>query len=304
MKNETISLALGFFDGVHLGHGVLMEAVKQQESPPAVLTFDCHPGTHLQTRSVPLLTSIEDRTWLIAQKYNIHKVIVAEFASVCNMDWEAFIFDYLQKKLSVSHVVAGHDYRFGRDGQGDATKLQEKCQQLGIGCQIIPPFSLDDEIISSTHIRTLMETGQMKRATELLGHPHILSNTVQQGNKIGGKILGFPTVNLSVPADVITPCFGVYACRIWVGEQVYHAVTNIGIRPTVTDELDKSVTVEGFLLDFPGEELYGQTLRVEFYVHLRNEMKFENFPALSAQIQRDVSATRQFFQENPVFPTT
>lgn len=299
MEHDALSLALGFFDGVHRGHGTLFEELKKHSAQSAVLTFDCHPGNHLGNKTTPLLSTIQDRKWLIAQKYNINHVIVSPFAELCTMDWEYFVSHYLRETLSVTHVVAGHDFRFGLGGQGDTEKLQAKCQELSMTCQIIPPITLHNHTISSSHIRTLIQNGNMKEATEFLGHPHILSNTVVHGNKIGSKVLGFPTVNLSIPDQVIVPAFGVYACRIWVGAQSYTAVTNVGVRPTVTDEADKSVTVEGFLLDFPDTELYGQTLRVEFYHHLRPEKKFENFPALSAQISQDVEATRQFFAQSP-----
>ncbi len=307
MTHDSLALALGFFDGVHLGHGKLFQETKKYHGKSAVLTFDCHPGNHLGRNQVPLLSSIQDRKWLIATKYHIDHVIVSDFSTLCNMNWEDFVSEFLQKELSVQHVVAGHDFRFGQDGLGDTKKLAQKCEDLGITCQIIPAITMDDKIISSTQVRNLIQKGHMKEATTFLGHPHILSNTVQHGNKIGSKVLGFPTVNLSIPQDVIIPKFGVYACRIWIGKKVYLAVTNVGVRPTVTDELDKSVTVEGFLLDFPDTELYGQTLRVEFYHHLRPEMKFENFPALSAQISRDVEETRQFFFEislsRPIYQT-
>lgn len=298
MEHDALSLALGFFDGVHQGHGTLFQAVKQHSAKSAVLTFDRHPGNHLGTKNVPLLTAIPDKKWLIAEKYKINHVIISPFADLCTMEWEDFVADFLQKKLYVTHVVAGHDFRFGRGGLGDAEKLQKKCHGLSMTCQIIPPITLHNRTISSSHIRSLIEAGDMKEAIEFLGHPHILSNTVEHGNKIGSKVLGFPTVNLSIPPDVITPAFGVYACRIWVENQVYTAVTNVGIRPTVTEEVDKSVSVEGFLLDFPDTELYGQTLRVEFHHHLRPEMKFENFAALSAQISQDVETTRQFFSKS------
>lgn len=297
-SKDKVAIALGFFDGVHQGHGVLLEKVAQYPGKSVVLTFDSHPGSHFSQEQTPLLTSIEDRKWLINTKYNIDEVVVTEFSSILNLNWYDFVAEYLQKKLSISHVVAGHDFRFGLNGEGNAEKLQEVADTLGMTCEIVPPVTLNDVLISSTHIRTLVQDGKMEEANKFLGHPHVLSNKVQHGNKIGTTVLGFPTVNLSIPEDVLIPRFGVYACRIWVGDRVFHAVTNVGIRPTVTTEQEKSVTVEGFLLDFPDEELYGRTLCVEFYKHLRNEMKFENFDALATQISIDVETTKVFFHDN------
>lgn len=294
MKQEQFAIALGFFDGVHMGHAALLEQVLQHSASPAVLTFDGHPGTLLQKDPVPLLSTAEDRRWLIQNKFHIPTVIVAEFMKIQHMDWKEFVLDYLKETLQVTHVVAGHDFRFGKGGVGTAEKLQEICKTSGMTCHIVPPVSLEDVLVSSTHIRKLLLSGEMNKANEFLGHPHTIGGTVQHGNKIGGTVLGFPTVNLSIPNGVIVPCFGVYACRVWVDEQSFYAVANVGIRPTV-EETDKVVTVEGFLLDFPHQELYGQGIRVEFFHHLRNEIKFENFTALSAQIERDVQSTRDFF---------
>lgn len=299
---ESRTIALGFFDGVHQGHGALFETVTSHVGKSSVLTFDCHPESQISSQKTPLITTLEDRKWLISTQYHIHDIIVLDFNEVHNMDWYDFIADYLKNQLSVTHVVAGHDFRFGHNGEGDAQKLQQTCTKLQMTCDIIPAVTLDNVVISSTHIRSLIMNGNMAEAVKFLGHPFILSNTVQHGNKIGSTVLGFPTVNLSIPEDVITPAFGVYACRIWVGERVFHAVTNVGIRPTVTDEIDKSVTVEGFLLDFPDEELYGRTLRVEFYHFLRPEKKFDDFSALTKQISQDVENTKAFFAHIPLPP--
>lgn len=294
-KKPSFAMALGFFDGVHRGHGALLEKVRDLAEDCAVLTFNQHPGTALGRGTVPLITSVADRTWLFSYLYGISQVVVEDFHEICSMDWEAFIEEFLVKKWKVTHVVAGHDFHFGQGGKGNPEKLQDKCHKLGIQCTIIPAVVENNVVISSTVIRNLLETGNMERATSFLGHPHILSNKVQHGNKIGKNTLGFPTVNLAVPDQVLVPKFGVYACRVWVGDEVFHAVTNVGIRPTVTEETDKSVSVEGFLLDFPERDLYGEELRMEFHGFLREEQKFNSFPQLSEQIAKDVENTIHFF---------
>lgn len=300
-KKEKIALALGFFDGVHQGHGALLQKVAEHSATAAVLTFDRHPGTLLGTKTSELLSTVEDRCWLIEKIQHISQVIVADFAAIHQMDWKDFITEYLQKELHVTHVVAGHDFRFGKGGAGTAERLEEYCNKNGMTCEIIPAVTLEKILVSSTYIRQLIQTGEMERATQFLGHPHILSNRVEHGNKIGSMVLGFPTVNLSIPDGVIIPFFGVYACRIWIGDLVFNGVANVGIRPTV-EEQDKKVTVEGFILDYPGEELYGQNLRIGFYHHIRGERKFDDFSALTAQIAKDVEATRLFFQQKQWLP--
>ena len=147
--------------------------------------------------------------------------------------------------------------------------------------------------VSSTYIRTLVAQGEMDRAVEFLGHPHVLTNRVTHGKKIGSSSLGFPTVNLQVPPQVIVPAFGVYATRVWVEGRSYIAVTNVGVRPTVEDN-DGRVTVEGFILDFDGD-LYGKELRMEFYHRIRGEQKFPSLQELSQEIRRNAEETRAYF---------
>lgn len=298
-KEQTISplaIALGFFDGVHKGHAALLKKVAEHPAKSAVFTLDRHPSSLIGQQAVPLLTSVADRSWLMEEYFHIEQVIVSDFSAIHAMDWQVFIQDYLQKSLHVTHVVAGHDFRFGRGGEGNPQKLQEHCAQLGMTCEIVAPVSYEGVLVSSTHIRQLIASSSMKEATDFLGHPHILSQTVVHGNKIGTNTLGFPTVNLSIPPEVIIPAFGVYACHVWVGQERFQAVTNVGIRPTVAESQEKQVTVEAYLLDFPPQTLYGHTLRVAFYHHLRGERKFQDFKALSTQIALDVESTRDFFR--------
>ena len=292
-------IALGFFDGVHLGHGELLRAVRtaadKLEAAPCAFTFDRSPTAVITGQMVPLLSSVEDRIWLMRRYYGIQEVIVASFDAMQRMDWQDFITDYLVRELNVVHVVAGHDFHFGYMGKGNPQRLREKCAQLGLGCDIIGRVEQDGITISSTYIRTLIAQGEITRANEFLGHPHILTNQVTHGKKIGSSTLGFPTVNLSIPPGIIVPAKGVYATRVWFDGQCRCAVTNIGVRPTVEDN-DGRVTVEGFILDFDGD-LYGHQLRMEFHKYLRGERKFESMAALSQEIGRNAQQTREYFRQ-------
>ena len=169
------AIALGFFDGVHLGHGALLRRVKETAdalgAEPAAFTFDKSPTAALTGQTIPLLSTLEDRTELMAQLYGIKSVIIAPFDTMQHMDWEEFIADYLVEKMGAVHVVAGHDFRFGYMGEGSPERLRAKCQALGVGCDIIPKVELDGVTISSTYIRTLIAQGEMERAVEFLGHP-------------------------------------------------------------------------------------------------------------------------------------
>ena len=300
MNTPKRVIALGFFDGVHIGHGALLRTVaekaKELGAVVAAFTFDRQPAAAITGTEVPLLSSVEDRIWLMRHYYGIQEVVVSSFDGMMRMDWRDFITEYLVKELGVVHVVAGHDFHFGYMGKGNPKRLEETCRELGIGCDIIGRVEQDGITVSSTYIRTLVAQGEMERANQFLGHPHTLSDRVVHGKKIGGGVLGFPTVNLRIPERVIVPAFGVYATKVYVQDRCYQAVTNVGVRPTVEDN-DGRVTVEGFILDFKGD-LYGEKVRMEFYNRLRGEKKFPSFQALSQEIARNAQQTREYFAQN------
>ena len=179
-KNRRV-IALGFFDGVHNGHGALLRRVvdkaRELDAVAAAFTFDRSPTAAITGQTVPLLSSVEDRGWLMRSRYGIQEVVVSNFDGMMRMDWEDFVDRYLAEELGAVHVVAGHDFHFGYMGKGNPRRLQEKCAQLGIGCDIIPKVEQDGITISSTYIRTLIAQGEMERAVQFLGHPHVLTQT-------------------------------------------------------------------------------------------------------------------------------
>ena len=299
MSTPKRVIALGFFDGVHKGHGALLRTVAQAAdrlgAMPCAFTFDRSPTAAITGQTIPLLSSVEDRVWLMRRYYGIEEVIVAPFDGMQKMDWQDFVSEYLQKELGCVHVVAGHDFHFGYMGKGNPQRLQEKCRELGMGCDIIQKVEQDGITISSTYIRTLIAQGEMERANQFLGHPHTLTNRVAHGKKIGTTTLGFPTVNLLIPQGVIVPAYGVYATRVWFDGQCRCAVTNVGVRPTVEDN-DGHVTVEGVILDFDGD-LYGHEIRMEFYKYLRPEQKFASMQALADEIRHNAQQTRDYFRQ-------
>jgi len=291
-------IALGFFDGVHLGHGALLQTVRKKAEElgavPAAFTFDKSPTAVITGQAVPLLSTVDDRILLMRKCYGIQEAVVAPFDAMQRMDWADFVARYLVGELGVVHVVAGHDFHFGYMGKGNPTRLRAKCAELGVGCDIIQKVEQDGITISSTYIRNLVAQGEMERAVEFLGHPHILTQQVGHGKGIGHSALGFPTVNLRIPDGVIVPAFGVYATQIWVDGQRRAAVTNVGVRPTVKDN-DGRITVEGFILDFDGD-LYGRQVRMEFHKRLRGERKFPSMEALADEIRHNARQTREFFE--------
>lgn len=297
MDKQKRVIALGFFDGVHKGHGALLrrtvEAAKAAGAVPSAFTFDPHPQDVILGKPTPLLTSPEDRADLMRRYYGIQDVIVQPFTpAFMRQPWRTFLEETMVRDHGAVHLVAGHDYHFGYKGEGNPQRLQEACRELGIGCDIIPKVEQDSITVSSTYIRSLVAQGEIQLANAFLGHPYTLSDHVSHGQKLG-TTLGFPTVNLKLGKNVLAPAKGVYATKVRLENGEEHiAVTNVGNRPTVDDGLE--LTIEGFILDFHGD-LYGQKIQMEFYEYLRDERKFPSFDALKAEIARNVEQTRAFF---------
>ena len=296
MKEKVI--ALGFFDGVHLGHAALLRRTVEEAArrgvTPAVFTFDRPPKEVLTGTPCPLINSPEDRKDLVRRLFGIREVLMVPFDhEMMTTPWDDFVTNILVGRYHAVHLVAGHDHHFGHKNQGSPELLMEKCRELGLGCDIIPKVEVGGITVSSTYIRRLVEMGQIERANRFLGHPHVLTGTVRHGRGLGSSRL-FPTANLIIPPPVLVPSHGVYVTRATLEDGTsYAAVTNVGTRPTVNSGSD--ITVEACLLDFEGD-LYGKTLRVEFFQHLRDEIRFDSLDALKAQIAADADTTRAYFQ--------
>ena len=297
MKHDRV-IALGFFDGVHLGHAALLRLTRRRADemgiPAAVLTFDTHPDTLVYHQPVPLINTLEDRKYLMEEKFSMDEVILAHFdRAMMEMPWEAFVEDYLLGELGAKHVVCGHDFSFGYRGQGTPDKLRRLCAQRGVGVNVVDKVSLGGITVSSTHIRQLIRQGDMEAAAQMLGHRHFLSGEVLHGKELGRR-LGFPTANLALPEGLIAPAYGVYATLVTLPDGSAHpAVTNVGVRPTVHDQLGR--LVEAWILDCTAE-LYGETIRVEFFTRLRGEKKFDSLEALREEVLRNADETRIYFQ--------
>lgn len=292
-------IALGFFDGVHLGHGALLrraaEEAKKRGCESAVFTFDRPPKEVITGIPCPLINSPEDRAELVKRLYGIDEMIMVPFDDeMRTTPWDRFVTDILVGRYGAVHLVAGHDHHFGHRNQGSPELLREKCTELGLGCDIIPAVTIDGVTVSSTHIRKLLEEGDVETARAFLGHPHVLTQTVGHGRQLG-RTIGIPTANLVAPPHVLLPKRGVYAAKITLPDgRAFGGVTNVGVRPTVNNGQD--VTVEPWILDFDGD-LYGQAIRVEFFRRLRDERKFESLDALRSQIETDAVKTREAYPE-------
>ena len=286
--------ALGFFDGVHLGHQALLreccKLAAQLNMQTAAITFETHPQALFVETVPPLLTSAADRQWLLGcyGMEDVYQFPVTE--AVMTMPWQAFLEELLE--FGAAGFVCGYDFRFGYRGQGNAEKLAAFCRERGLPCVIVPEQDLDGIRISSTYIRRQLETGDMATAVRFLGHPHIFTEKVVPGHQLGRK-LGFPTANLHLPEGIAVPKFGVYACVALVDGKRYPAVANIGTRPTVSGT---GITVEPWILDYTGD-LYGREITLEFYRFLRPEMKFDSLADLQAEIFRNADQAREILKE-------
>lgn len=293
MKKKKI-LALGFFDGIHVGHGALMKACRELAEEngckAGVVTFANHPDTLVFGKTPGLINTPEDRERLLREQFHMDEVIFLPFdRKMMTMPWRDF-FQMLLDQYDAGGLVCGHDFCFGNRGEGNGELLKTACREAGIPCVVVPPQQIDGVLVSSTYIRMLLEQGDMEQANRFLGHPHILSGKVVHGRQLG-RTIGVPTANLLLPEQLQAPRFGVYACLARINGKKYPAVTNVGTRPTVQGT---GITVEPWILDFEGD-LYGQELTLEFYKFLRPEIKFPSLEALKSEIRKNAEEVRDFF---------
>jgi len=288
------ALTVGTYDGLHLGHQALLarlgEHARRLGVPTLMVTFEPMPREFLNPDNPPVrLTSLRER-WRCLEPMGLDRLCVLRFGTVIrNLTAEQFAH-LLAERLRPAIVVVGHDFRFGRSGQGTAETLYAAGQRFGFAVDIVEPVTLASERLSSSAIREALAAGDLKRAERLLGRPYTMTGRVVRGEQLGRK-LGFPTANVRFPHRRL-PLAGIFAVRVRVrgGSDVpLAAVASIGTRPTVggTDPL-----LEVHVFDFVGE-LYGREIAVECVQFLRTELKFESLDAMVAQIHEDAAQARQ-----------
>lgn len=290
---DSFVFALGFFDGVHVGHQALLtqclRLARETGCRAGVVTFGSHPDTLVLGQTPQLINTAEDRERLLGS-FGMERVVTLPFdRKMCSTPWPEFL-EMLRKEYGAVGFVCGADFRFGDRGRGTAALLSDWCRERGLPWAVVPDQMIRGVRVSSTEIRSLLEAGKMEEAVEFLGHPHILSGSVVHGKQLG-RTLGIPTANLRLPEGLAVPRFGVYACRAILEGQSYPAVTNVGVRPTVSGS---GITVEPWILDYEGD-LYGRELTLEFHAFVRPEQRFESLEALQAEIRRNADQTRRFF---------
>ncbi len=280
---EKTAVALGYFDGLHLGHvGVIEAALSQTDMRPAVFTFNCDT-TLPKFRSPEDIISFENKCELL-DKVGVEYLFAPDFADVCKFSDEDFVREILVKRLNAGFACCGRNFRFGLGGRGTPERLSELGKKYGISVEIVEDVCLDGEMISSTRIRELIRRGEIEEANRLLGYELWFKLPVVHGNELARE-LNFPTINQIIPKTNIIPRFGVYQSYAEVHGHHYHAITNIGIRPTVIS--GGETVMETHILNFSGD-LYGEKIAVSLCKFIRPEQKFAGIEELKSQIGKDI----------------
>ena len=297
-ETGPLSLALGFFDGVHKGHQrVIGEAIAQAEKKgikSAVMTFDPHPSLVLGGRKeeVFYITPMQQKMEILDEMGVDYCFIVRFTSEFAKLTPEQFI-EYFIKGLGVVHVTAGFDFSFGSKGKGDMA-LMKQIGEGQYGVTVIDKLKAGDEKISSTRIRELWKQGGVEEVCHLLGRPFRVLGTVVNGDK-RGRTIGFPTANVEPELGAVVPSRGVYAVKIQVQGQSYNGVCNIGYKPTFNNPDVKKQVIEVHILEFD-KSIYGEIVVVEWHERIRDEQKFSGIDELKVQIQRDKETAEQFFR--------
>lgn len=282
------AIALGKFDGVHVGHQLLINGLKKERltgRKALVFTFGESPMSVLSDSIKKSIYTTDEKAYYFEQlgvDILLEYPFTKEFAS-CSP--EEFIEECLVKQLGVASVYVGEDFRFGKDRSGNVELLKLLGKEYGFDVYALPKKERHGNVVSSTLIRDMLNT-QFHVANELLGNPYFVYGEVVHGNHLG-RTIGFPTMNQRISEQKLTPAFGVYASRVFINGAYYNAISNLGRKPTIEGE--HTVGLETYILDFEGD-LYGEKIQVELLFFIRPEEKFSDVDALKAQIQKDIKS--------------
>ncbi len=289
---ETV-IAIGSFDGIHLGHRALFEEAKSLSiilnAEPLIVTFDPHPRSVLfPEANFKLLTTLEEKFYLLSELGVKNIALIPFTRSLSELSADLFVQEYIVDNLRAKGVVVGFNFRFGKGRQGDVEYLKELSKKYNFTFKAVPPVILDGIVISSSVIRSLIEKAQIETANKLLGRPYFLIGKVVKGRG-RGKHLGYPTANIEVSSLKLLPPAGVYAVWVLINGKRFKGALNIGKRPTFEE---KEISIEVHIFNFD-KDIYGETLKIEFIKHIREEKKFSSIEELKAQIEKDCQLINQ-----------
>ena len=288
------AVAIGKFDGVHMGHQKLLKHIldkKEQGMKTVIFTFNPSPAVYFTGKNMPQLLTIEEKRRKF-EKLGID--ILVEFPmdeETAHTDPEAFVRRILHEQMNVAYIAAGDDLSYGYKGKGDFALLNRLAPELSYRTHAIKKLQMFGRNVSSSFIKEEIQHSEMERAAELLGETYYIGGTVEHGKKLG-RTIGFPTVNLLPPAEKCLPPFGVYFSEVRIDGRKYRGMTNIGLRPTVSD--NGQVSVETYIYDLE-EDLYGKYLEIALLTFHRKEQKFPGVDALRAQMNLDLEAGKNYF---------
>ena len=295
--NKSSALTVGKFDGLHMGHYILIDRIVQKKTEDFVaiaVTFDRPPDNTISGRLEKVLMSQGEKRALM-EHHGVDFLVELPFdEAFMRMKPEVFIQN-LTEKLHMKYMIVGDDFTFGYKGQGNASFLEELSGRLGFSLDVIPKIRSGNREISSTYIREEIAQGNVAHANELLGYSYFIIGDIVHGNQIGSSKIGRPTINIVPPEDKLLPPNGVYVTEVVLLGRTFHGVTNVGLRPTVR-EGHKRIGVETHILDFTGN-VYDKQAKVIFKEFLRPEKQFETFDELKAQIEKDVHTTYIYFNQ-------
>jgi riboflavin kinase/FMN adenylyltransferase len=283
-------LTIGTFDGVHLGHAKIIERLRKKatevDGESIIITFDPHPRFVVAPNSTPIeLLSTSQEKIKALQALHVDNVVIVPFTKAfSDISAEAYIRDFIVSNFHPHTIIIGYDHHFGKNRQGNYQLLESVKATYGFQLEEIPVQEIEHIAISSTKIRAALHIGDIKKANELAGKYYTLEGVVIHGEK-RGRLIGFPTANVHVgDAHKLIPANGVYAVKAYLKETVYKAMLNIGVRPTVSSSNHRSIEVN--IIDFD-QDIYDETLRIEFVDKLRDETKFNGIDELIAQLTID-----------------
>lgn len=295
-KNAVVTI--GTFDGVHLGHRVILQEVvkhaKEINGESVLLTFEPHPRKLLfPDQSLKLLTPLDEKIKLI-QSEGIENIVVVPFTNAfANLSADEYIQDFLVRLFKPHGIVIGYDHHFGHDRKGNINLLKQEATKYHYSVFEIPAQLIDEAAVSSTKIRNALNEGHVTEAAHMLGYNYTMKGTVQKGAQLG-RTINYPTANLLPSSeDQLIPARGVYAIKVNYNGIAYKAMLNIGFRPTVSNEL--KLHIEAHIFDFNGD-IYGKEIELEFIERLRDEQKFASLDELKAQLGKDKEAAQRILQ--------
>lgn len=284
-------IALGNFDGIHIAHQKVIktavEIAKKNSLTSLVLLFDKHPISVLNDSAPKLLTTLEQKIKILEQ-LGVDYVYIQEFdVKFSTLEPDYFIIKILIDKLLAASIVAGFDYRFGKGAKGDTQYLKEICVKFKTDVTIVDKVDFDNEPVSASRIRNLLDEGDIEKANKLLGRRYSIEGTVVHGRGLGSKI-GFPTANIDISKNIKLPGSGVYLTKSSIDNELFDSITNIGSNPTINDYLTDRISCETHIIGYSNLNLYDKEIVIQFKRKIRNEQKFDSLDQLRKAIENDI----------------